>query len=115
MMMILIFAVNLRWLPVSGKWPIYGARNFSALISHMIMPALALTVVATGVIARLSRSAILEVLSQDFICTARSKEETERGMIWRHAVRAAIVSTVPVLGIQAGIVLSGAVCIEIVF
>ena len=115
MMMILIFAVNLRWFPVSGMWPIYGTRDIWALISHLTMPALALSVVATGVIARLSRSAMLEVLRQDFIRTARSKGVHERGIIWRHALRAAMVSIIPVLGIQAGFVLSGAVYIERVF
>ena len=115
MMMILFFAVNLRWFPVSGMWPIYGDRDLSALLSHLAMPALALAVVATGVIARLSRSAMLEVLRQDFIRTARAKGVRERGVIWRHALKAAMVSIIPVLGIQAGFVLSGAVYIEIVF
>ncbi|MCE0505235.1 ABC transporter permease [Roseivivax sp. GX 12232] len=115
MMMILLFAVQLRWFPVSGMWPIYGARDAAALASHLAMPALALAVVATGVIARLSRSALLEVLRQDFIRTARAKGVHERSVIWRHALRAAMVSILPVLGIQAGFVLSGAVYIEIVF
>lgn len=115
MMMILIFAVKLRWFPVSGMWPIYGARDLPALASHLTLPALALAVVATGVIARLSRSAMLEVLRQDFIRTARAKGVHERAVIWRHALRAAMVSIIPVLGVQAGFVLSGAVYIEIVF
>ncbi len=115
MMMILFFAVNLRWFPVSGMWPIYGDRTFGVLLTHLAMPALALAVVATGVIARLSRSAMLEVLRQDFIRTARAKGVHERGVIWRHALKAAMVAIIPVLGIQAGFVLSGAVYIEIVF
>lgn len=115
MMMILVFAVNLRWFPVSGMWPIYGDRDLWALLNHLAMPALALAVVATGVIARLSRSAMLEVLRQDFVRTARAKGVHERSVIWRHALRAAMVSIIPVLGIQAGFVLSGAVYIEIVF
>ena len=115
MMMILIFAVKLRWFPVSGMWPIYGARDLPALVSHLTLPALALAVVATGVIARLSRSAMLEVLRQDFIRTARAKGVHERSVIWRHALRAAMVSIIPVLGVQAGFVLSGAVYIEMVF
>ncbi len=115
MMMILIFAVKLRWFPVSGMWPIYGARDFWALLNHLSLPALALAVVATGVIARLSRSAVLEVLRQDFIRTARAKGVHERSVIWRHALRAAMVSIIPVLGVQAGFVLSGAVYIEMVF
>jgi len=115
MMMILIFAVKLRWFPVSGMWPIYGARNFWVLLDHLAMPALALAVVATGVVARLARSAMLEVLRQDFVRTARAKGVPERRVIWRHALRAAMVAIIPVLGIQAGFVLSGAVYIEMVF
>ena len=115
MMMILFFSVQLRWFPVSGMWPIYGARDLSALLSHLFLPAVALSVVATGVIARLSRSAMLEVLRQDFIRTARAKGLSEARVIWRHALKAAMVSVIPELGVQAGFVLSGAVYIEMVF
>jgi peptide/nickel transport system permease protein len=115
MMMILLFAVNLRWLPVSGMYAIYGGGDLPDLLRHLIMPSLALAVVATGVIARLARSAMLEVLRQDFIRTARAKGVDERRVIMGHALRAAMVSIIPVLGIQAGFVLSGSVYIEIVF
>ncbi|ARE40735.1 Dipeptide transport system permease protein DppB [Rhodovulum sp. P5] len=115
MMMILLFAVNLRWLPVSGMYAIYGGGDLPDLAKHLVMPATALAVVATGVIARLSRSAMLEVLRQDYIRTARAKGVPERKVIMGHALRAAMVSIIPVLGIQAGFVLSGAVYIEMVF
>jgi len=115
MMMILLFAVNLRWLPVSGMYAIYGGGDVPDLLRHLVMPALALAAVATGVIARLSRSAMLEVLRQDYIRTARAKGVPEGRVILGHALRAAMVSIIPVLGIQAGFVLSGAVYIEIVF
>ncbi|MFZ7091820.1 ABC transporter permease [Primorskyibacter sp. 2E233] len=115
MMMILLFAVNLRWLPVSGMYAIYGGGDLPDLLHHLVMPALALAAVATGVVARLSRSAMLEVLRQDFIRTARAKGVPERRVLMGHALRAAMVSIIPVLGIQAGFVLSGAVYIEIVF
>lgn len=115
MMMILLFAVKWRLLPVSGMYAIYGGGDLPDLINHLIMPALALSVVATGVVARLSRSAMLEVLRQDFIRTARAKGVGERRVIWGHALRAAMVSIIPVLGVQAGFVLSGAVYIEMVF
>lgn len=115
MMMILLFAVNLRWLPVSGMYAIYGGGDLPDLLKHLIMPATALSVVATGVVARLSRSAMLEVLRQDYIRTARAKGVPERRVIMGHALRAAMVSIIPILGIQAGFVLSGAVYIEMVF
>jgi len=115
MMMILLFAVRWKMLPVSGMYAIYGGGDLPDLINHLIMPALALAVVATGVVARLSRSAMLEVLRQDFIRTARAKGVKEGRVIWGHALRAAMVSIIPVLGVQAGFVLSGAVYIEMVF
>jgi peptide/nickel transport system permease protein len=115
MMMILIFAVKLKWLPVSGMYAIYGGGDLPDLINHLIMPASALAAVATGVIARMSRSAMLEVLRQDYIRTARAKGVREHRVLMGHALRAAMVSIIPVLGIQAGFVLSGAVYIEMVF
>ena len=115
MMMILYFAVNLRWVPASGMYALYGGGDLPDLLHHLVMPATALAVVATGVVARMSRSAMLEVLRLDFIRTARAKGVSERRVITRHALRYAIVSILPVLGLQAGFVLSGAVYIEIVF
>ena len=115
MMMILYFAVNLRWVPASGMYALYGGGDLTDLLHHLVMPATALAVVATGVVARMSRSAMLEVLRLDFIRTARAKGVRERLVITRHALRYAIVSILPVLGLQAGFVLSGAVYIEIVF
>ncbi len=79
------------------------------------MPAIALAVVATGVVARLARGAMLEVLRQDYIRTARAKGVGEGRVVWRHALRAAMVGIIPVIGLQAGFVLSGAVFIEVVF
>lgn len=115
MLLILLFAVRLQWLPVSGMHEVYVARTLLDLLRHLILPSAALAAVATGVIARLSRGAMLEVLRQDYIRTARAKGAGEGRVIWRHALRAAMVSIIPVLGIQAGFVLSGAVYIEVVF
>ena len=115
MMMILYFAVNLRWVPASGMYALYGGGDLPDLLHHLVMPATALAVVATGVVARMSRAAMLEVLRLDFIRTARAKGVRERRVTTRHALRYAIVSILPVLGLQAGFVLSGAVYIEIVF
>lgn len=115
MLMILIFGVRLQWLPVSGMYAIYGGGDLPDLLRHLVMPAFALAVVATGVVARLSRGAMLEVLRQDYIRTARAKGVPERRVLMGHALRAAMVSIIPVLGLQAGFVLSGAVYIETVF
>ena len=80
-----------------------------------MLPAVTLAVVATGVIARLTGSTMLEVLRQDFVRTARAKGLTERTVILRHALRNALVNIVPIIGIQTGFVLGGAVYIETVF
>ena len=115
MMMILLFAVNLQWLPVSGMYAIYGGGDFLDLIQHLIMPAIALALVATGVVARITRNSVLEILRQDYIRTARAKGVKERNVLIKHVLRIAIVTILPILGLQAGFVLSGSVFIEIVF
>ncbi len=115
MMMILIFAVNLQWLPVSGMYAIYGGGDFLDLIHHLIMPAIALALVATGVVARITRNSVLEILRQDYIRTARAKGVREGNVLFKHVLRIAIVTILPILGLQAGFVLSGSVFIEIVF
>lgn len=115
LLLILGFAVNLKWFPVSGMFDIYGGGDLPDLLHHLFLPALTLAAVATGVIARLTRTAMLEVLRQDFIRTARAKGLPERTVIYKHAFKAALVSVVPVIGIQAGFVLGGAVYVETVF
>jgi peptide/nickel transport system permease protein len=115
LLLILGFAVTLRWFPASGMYAIYGGGDLPDLLYHLIMPAFTLAAVATGVIARLTRTAMLEVLRQDYVRTARAKGLSERRVIYRHALKSALVSVIPVIGIQAGFVLGGAVYIETVF
>ncbi|QLF71492.1 ABC transporter permease (plasmid) [Peteryoungia desertarenae] len=115
LLLILLFAVEWRVLPVSGMYAVYGGGDLKDLLWHLILPATTLSVVAAGVIARLTRGAMLEVLRQDYIRTARAKGVNERQVIYRHAFRAALVGVIPVIGIQAGFVLGGAVYIETVF
>jgi len=115
LLMIMLFAVQLPWFPASGMVEAWGGGGFTDVAHHLVMPAVTLSIVATGVIARLTRTAMLEVLRQDFIRTARAKGLSERKVIYRHAFRMALVSVIPVVGIQAGFVLGGAVYIETVF
>jgi peptide/nickel transport system permease protein len=115
LILVLIFSVGLRWFPVSGMYAIYGGGGPVDLLHHLALPAVTLAVVASGVIARLTRSTMLEVLRQDFVRTARAKGLTERTVILRHALRNALVNIVPIIGIQTGFVLGGAVYIETVF
>ena len=115
LLFILLFAVQWRILPASGMYAVYGGGDLPDLLIHLILPATTLAIVATGVIARLTRAAMLEVLRQDFVRTARAKGLNERAVIYRHAFKAALVSIIPVIGIQAGFVMGGAVYIETVF
>ncbi|MFN3634693.1 MAG: ABC transporter permease [Rhizobium rhizophilum] len=115
LLLIYLFAVHWRVLPASGMYAVYGGGDLPDLLLHLILPAITLSVVAAGVIARLTRGAMLEVLRQDYVRTARAKGLTERRVIYAHAFRAALVSIIPVIGIQSGFVLGGAVYIETVF
>jgi peptide/nickel transport system permease protein len=112
---VLLFSVQLGWFPVSGMMQVVGGGGVLDVLHHLVLPAVTLGVVATGVIARLTRSTMLEVLRKDFIRSARAKGLSERHVILRHAYKNALVSIVPVLGIQAGFVIGGAVYIETVF
>jgi peptide/nickel transport system permease protein len=115
LILVLIFSVQLQWFPASGMFSIYGGGGIGDLLHHLVLPAVTLAVVATGVIARLTRSNMLEVLRQDYVRTARAKGLSERKVIYKHAFKNALVNIIPVIGIQAGFVLGGAVYIETVF
>jgi peptide/nickel transport system permease protein len=113
--LILWFSVWLGWFPTGGMYALFGGGGLLELLHHLVLPATALAVVATGVIARLTRANMLEVLRQDYVRTARAKGLREPAVITRHALRNALVNIVPIIGIQAGFVLGGAVYIESVF
>lgn len=103
--LILLFSVRLQWLPSFGyeTW------------RHLVLPSLTLGAASTAVVARMTRSAMLEVLGQDYVRTARAKGLAERVVVSRHALRNALIPVVTVLGLQLGTLLSGAVLTETVF
>ena len=105
LMLILVFAVNLGWLPVAG---FSGPQYF-------VLPALALGASAAAVIARLTRSSLLEVLSLDYVRTAQAKGLNNTKVVFKHALRNALVPVVTVIGLQVGSLLAGSVIIETVF
>jgi peptide/nickel transport system permease protein len=115
LILILAFAVDLQWLPASGMYEVYGGGGPIDLLRHLVLPAFTLAVGATTVIARLTRSNMLEVLRQDYIRTARANGLSESRVVYRHAFKTALVNVIPVIGVQAGFVLGGAVYIETVF
>ena len=115
LMAVSLFTVQLGWLPASGMYTPYGDESLGDLLVHLLMPAVTLGLVASSVIARLTRTSMLEQLRQDYVRTARAKGERETAVVIRHAFRNALVGLIPVLGLQAGFVLGGAVYIETVF
>lgn len=117
MLLMLLFGVWAKVLPVSGMHAFYGAhaQGLADLVQHLVLPSLALGVVALGVIARLMRTQMLEALSQDYIRMARAKGLPEGQVLYRHAFKSALAGVVPVIGLQAGFVLGGAIYVETVF
>jgi peptide/nickel transport system permease protein len=112
-MLILIFAVRLRWLPSGGFVALTDdpVRHFKG----MILPAFALGFSSAGLLARLVRSSMLDVLREDYVRTAMAKGLTERVVVVRHALRNALVPAVTVIGYSLGALLGGAVVTETVF
>jgi peptide/nickel transport system permease protein len=109
------FAVWIPALPASGMFSVVGGGGALDLLRHLLLPALVLSVVAGSVVARVTRTAMVEVAEQDYLRVARAKGLPERRVLWVHAFRNALVQIVPVLGLQAGYVLGGAVYVETVF
>ena len=102
---ILIFSVGLGWFPVAGK----------GTLAHLVLPAVTLGINATALLARMTRGTLLEVLSQDYIRTARAKGLSERVVIYKHALRNALIPVITVVGLEFGTLLSGAVITETIF
>lgn len=105
LLMIRVFAVNLRWVPVSGH----------GTVLHLVMPAVALGLYLAALLARLTRSEMLEVLAQDYVRTARAKGLSERSVTVAHALKNALLPIVTLIGLQLGALLGGAVVTETVF
>ncbi|MFM7448504.1 MAG: ABC transporter permease [Leptolyngbyaceae cyanobacterium] len=135
LLLIYLFAVNLQWLPPSGRistdagfnfTPITGFYGLDALlqgnlpllgdvVSHMVLPALALGTIPLAIVARITRAAMLESLSQDYIQTARAKGLPEFGVVCRHALKNALLPITTVAGLQFGTLLGGAILTETIF
>ena len=111
--LIFFFGVNLRVLPVAGYVPL--GVSWIGAIRSLLMPACALGFISSALVARMTRASMLEVLSQDFVRTARAKGVAERGVIWRHALRNAILPVITVVGNSFAILLGGLVVTEQVF
>ena len=113
--LMVVFALWLGWLPASGMFAPYGGGGVGDLLSHLILPAVTLAAASVTIIARLTRSTMLETLGQDYVRTARAKGVAEGGVLLRHGLKNALIPIVTVVGVQAGYLLGGAVLTETVF
>jgi peptide/nickel transport system permease protein len=113
--LMVIFALWLGWLPASGMFAPYGGGGLHDLLVHLALPAVTLAAASVTIIARLTRSTMLETLGQDYIRTARAKGVVEHVVVLRHGLKNALIPIVTVVGVQAGYLLGGAVLTETVF
>ena len=129
----LIFSLNLGWLPMSGRLSVgielETITNFYVLdailtgnwaafrdaLWHIIMPAFTLSTIPTAIIARMTRSSMLEVLRQDYIKTAKAKGLSQFKVVFKHALRNALIPVVTTIGLQFGVLLCGAILTETIF
>jgi peptide/nickel transport system permease protein len=112
-MLILLFSLELRWLPSSGWVPL--SESAWGNISHLLLPAFTLAINFAAVLTRTTRGAVLDVLNRPYVRTARAKGLRERAVVWGHVLKNAAVPVATVMGLQFGYALGGAVIIEQVF
>ena len=112
-LLILLFAVQLHWVPAGG-FPGWSAGPV-AVARSLALPAIALALVQAAILARVTRSSVIEVMREDFVRTARAKGLTRRAALWRHVLRNAMIPVVTIMGLQFANLLAGAIVIENVF
>jgi len=105
MLLMYFFAYKLRWFPISG----YGT------LQHLVLPSLAIGLTNAAITARMVRSSMLEVLNQDYVRTARSKGLLEKVVIYRHALKNALIPVITLMGLRLGWIIGGSVALEIIF
>jgi len=113
MMLVLVFAINLRWFGAGGfaGWD----KGLLTGLHSLTLPAIALALPQAAILARVMRSALLDILGEDFMRTARAKGLSRRQALWRHAVRNALIPVLTIIGLQFSFLLAGAIIIEQVF
>lgn len=113
---IFIFSVQLQWLPTGGLHSFSGERSLADFLQHLLMPAVVAGLTPAAIIARVTRSAMLEVMNLDFMTALRAKGLGERAVILRHAFRNALPTVVSMTGLQIGyLILGAALFVEIIF
>ena len=112
-LLILLFAVHLQWLPAGGFIP--WSQSPLGFLKSLLLPALSLGLIRAAVLTRLTRSGMLEALGEDYVRTARAKGLTENCVVYKHVFRNVLIPVVTILGLQIGELLAGAIVIENVF
>ncbi len=112
-LLILFFSLGLGWLPPSGYTPF--SEDLGSWLSHLVLPAITTGIVSASILTRFIRSAMLNVLNQNYIRTARAKGLDERTVTMRHGLRNAMISIVTIIGLQVTALMSGVVIVEVVF
>lgn len=115
LLLITLFSVILGWLPTSGIRTLGSPPSLIDELRHMVLPSILLTAYSSAFLIRLTRSGMLEVLSKEYIVTARSKGLRERIVVYKHALRNALLPIVTAIGMSIGTLLNGAVITETVF
>ena len=110
--LLMIFAIKLRWFPVISAG---GAKTFGESLNQLALPAFALALIMMAYITRVTRSAMLEVLNQDFVRTAKAKGASPYAVIWKHALGNCMIPITTVIGLYLGILIGNSVLTEIVF
>ncbi|WP_396430416.1 ABC transporter permease [Limnohabitans sp.] len=116
-LLILLFAVHLEWLSAGGfpGWSADDGGGVGEALKALLLPALALAAVQTAILTRVTRSAVLDTLREDFVRTARAKGLSRRQVLWGHVLRNAMIPVLTVMGLQFGNLITGAIVIENVF
>jgi len=114
-MLILLFAITLDWFPVAGMTTYGKEADILSRLSHLVLPVLTMTLVAVGRLTRFVRSSMLEVLTEDYLRTARAKGIAERVVLFKHALRNGLIPIVTVVGLNLRTLLAGAVLTETIF
>ena len=112
-LMVILFAINLRWFSAGG-FPGWDVGIFPAM-KALTLPAIALALPQASILSRVMRSSLLDTLSEDYMRTARAKGLTRRQVLWRHALRNAMIPVLTIIGLQFSFLLAGAIIIENVF
>lgn len=115
LILILFFAIDLHWLPAAGQYDARNPGGWPDLLRHLVLPSLALGFNGAALLARITRSSMLDVIAKDYMVTARAKGVRERAVFLRHGFRNALLPVVTVIGLEVGYLLSGAVLTETVF